>query len=422
MAEQYTLMEDVYKKSLSERYADYDVYGSEREIHKVVIDGNVFSGYKAFTFIWEKTFVKEPTRSSNGTIGNLNSYATFITPHLKINFAMISIDDYRRLYRLILQKNEFTVTCYDVISDSKITKKMYFAPDQFPTLYTVARKLASGEKFIELTGVKDYTVELIGTNNELDLVSITYLPNYPEGQTPPSESEGENDVYVGAEIIVGGNSSFPTTPPNGFIFKEWLGSDGVVYQNGTVITITDTMKGGLTLTAQWQAPSIRKLSFDYGLSAVMTETDSSTGETVQINDRQVQQGVSIGLLPTITQKPEVVVDGKKYYPYRNGGWYRGATRENAKVSNNDLYWSNYNSTIHCLYEKVPYTITFATNVNQYTIPTATYGYQDNVVLPYLGGVENKTFAGWFTEGDFKNQFASNSSMPPYPLTLYAKWE
>lgn len=256
MAEQYTLIEDVYKKSLSERYADYDVYGSEREIHKVVIDGNVFSGYKAFTFIWEKTFVKEPTRSSNGTIGNLNSYATFITPHLKINFAMISIDDYRRLYRLILQKNEFTVTCYDVISDSKITKKMYFAPDQFPTLYTVARKLASGEKFIELTGVKDYTVELIGTNNELDLVSITYLPNYPEGQTPPSANEGENDVYIGAEVIIGKSSTYPKNPPNGKIFSHWVGNDGLNYDNGSVVRITEIMKEGLILTAQWQSTTI----------------------------------------------------------------------------------------------------------------------------------------------------------------------
>lgn len=256
MAEQYTLMEDIYKKPLSERYADYDVYGSEREIHKVVIDGNVFSGYKAFTFIWEKTFVKEPTRSSNGTIGNLNSYATFITPHLKINFAMISIDDYRRLYRLILQKNEFTVTCYDIISDSKITKKMYFAPDQFPTLYTVARKLASGEKFIELTGVKDYTVELIGTNNELDLVSVTYLPNYPSGQTPPSANEGENDVYIGEEIVIGKSSTYPKNPPNGKIFSHWAGNDGLNYDNGAVVRITEIMKEGLILTAQWQSTTI----------------------------------------------------------------------------------------------------------------------------------------------------------------------
>lgn len=419
---EWTSIESIYRKPLNERYQDYDVMSEGKEIHKVVIDGNEFSGYKAFSFIWEKTYVKEPTRSSNGTIGNLNSYATFTTPHLKIDFSMISIDDYRRLYKLILQKSEFNVTCYDIVNDKKTTNKMYFAPDQFPILYTVARQLASGKDIIELTGVRDYTIELIGTNNELDLVSVVYLPNYPDGQYPPTTSEGEADVRVGDEIIVGASSTYPNEPPNGYVFVDWISSDGLHYTNGDEITITDTMKNGLTLTAQWQATNKRTLSFDYGLSAIMTETDSETNETVQVTERNVQQGVSIGALPTITAYPEVVIDGKKYYPYTNGGWYRGVTREYTQVFDNDLYWSNYNTTIHCLYEKVQYTITFYDSVGGGSnIPTARYGYQDNVILPYLGGANGKTFLGWYTDSAFTNQFASNSPMPPYNVELYAKW-
>lgn len=256
MADEYTLINDIYAKSLDERYADYDVMGEGKEIHKVVIDGNVFSGYKVFTFLWEKTFVKEPTRSSNGTIGNLNSYATFITPHLKIDFSLMSIDDYRRLYKLILQKNEFTVTCYDIVSNTRVTKKMYFAPDQFPTLYTVARRLSTGDKFIELTGIRNYTVELIGTNNEVESIKVTYLPNYPAGQSPPSQSEVKEDVYIGGELIIGSGSAYPSTPPINKIFSHWIGDDGVRYDNGTVIYITDIMKNGLVLTAQWQSTTL----------------------------------------------------------------------------------------------------------------------------------------------------------------------
>lgn len=412
MAEQYTLMQDVYKKPLSERYADYDVYGAEKEIHKVIIDGNVFSGYKAFTFIWEKTFVKEPTRSSNGTIGNLNSYATFITPHLKINFAMISIDDYRRLYRLILQKNEFTVTCYDIISDSKITKKMYFAPDQLPTLYTVARKLASGEKFIELTGVKDYTVELIGTNNELDLVSITYLPNYPEGQTPPSANEGEKDVYIGEEVVIGKNSTYPNKAPNGYTFLHWQDQYGTVYSNGAIIAI----ERELVLTAIWQHTSTRVLSFDYGVSQVVY---NSNGEAILT--KEVTQNKAVGELPSPVI-PQVTVNGKEYSAYRNGEWWRTTVKTNDefKVFSSTQYWSNRNDTIHWLVDKIPYTITFVTNMDGYSVPTATYGYQDTVTLPNLGKA-GKTFIGWFTDDKFTNQFRSGSSMPPYDITLYAKW-
>lgn len=412
MAEQYTLMEDIYKKPLSERYADYDVYGLEREIHKVVIDGNVFSGYKAFTFIWEKTFVKEPTRSSNGTIGNLNSYATFITPHLKINFAMISIDDYRRLYRLILQKNEFTVTCYDIISDSKITKKMYFAPDQFPTLYTVARKLASGEKFIELTGVKDYTVELIGTNNELDLVSITYLPNYPEGQTPPSANEAENDVYIGEEVVIGKSSSYPNQAPNGYIFKHWQDQYGTIYSNGSIITV----ERELVLAAIWQTTNKRILSFDYGLS-----TDSETGVTSQLLSKEVQLEQPIGELPT-PNIPTVTINDLIYYPYTNGGWYKLPIKdENYRVYSTTKYWIERNTTIYWLLDKIKYNIYFVTNDNEYEVPTVQYGYQDQVILPNLSKT-GKIFAGWFTDDKFTNQFRSGSLMPPYDITLYAKWE
>lgn len=412
MAEQYTLMEDIYKKPLSERYADYDVYGSEREIHKVVIDGNVFSGYKAFTFIWEKTFVKEPTRSSNGTIGNLNSYATFITPHLKINFAMISIDDYRRLYRLILQKNEFTVTCYDIISDSKITKKMYFAPDQFPTLYTVARKLASGEKFIELTGVKDYTVELIGTNNELDLVSITYLPNYPEGQTPPSANEAENDVYIGEEVVIGKSSSYPNQAPNGYIFKHWQDQYGTIYSNSSIITVEKE----LVLAAIWQTTNKRILSFDYGLS-----TDSGTGTTSQLLSKEVQLNQAVGTLPT-PDIPTVTINGAIYYPYTNGGWYKLPIKdENYRVYSTTKYWIERNTTIYWLLDKIKYNIYFVTNDNEYEVPTVQYGYQDQVILPNLSKT-GKTFVGWFTDDNSTNQFTSGSLMPPYDITLYAKWE
>lgn len=416
MAEQYTLMEDVYKKSLSERYADYDVYGSEREIHKVVIDGNVFSGYKTFTFIWEKSYTKEPERSSNGTIGNLNSYPTFITPHLKINFAMISIDDYRRFYRLMLQKNEFTVTCYDIVNDKRITKKMYFAPDQFPTLYTVARKLTSGEKFIELTGVKDYTVELIGTNNELDLVSVTYLPNYPEGQTPPSASEGENDFYIGEEVVIGKNSTYPNKAPNNYTFSHWQDQDGANYSNGAIIAIDKE----LILKAIWQPSTTKVLSFDYGVSQVVYDSNGQ-----EILTKEVTQGKAIGELPSPVI-PKVTVNGKEYNAYENGEWWRTTVKVSGKenefrVYSSTQYWSSRNDTIHWLVDKIPYTITFVTNMDGYSVSTATYGYQDTVILPNLGKA-GKTFIGWFTDDKYTAKFNSGSGMPPYHITLYAKWE
>lgn len=409
-------------KTLDDRYRDYDVMGEGKEIHKVVIDGIEFSGYKAFTFLWEKSYVREPTRSSNGVIGNLNSYATFVTPHLKIDFALMPIEDYRKLYKLLLSRNEFQVTCYDVINNERTTNKMYFATDQFPTLYMVARQLANGTDFIELTGVRDYTVELIGTNNEIDKVSIVYNSNYPSGSGKLNITEGENDeYYVGDEITVGSNSSIPTNAPTGWQFKCWTTESGGEIDNGTILRITDLYKNGVTLKAEWQPTKTRNLHFNYGLSAVATKTDDN-GVVTEIQDTDVQYDESIGTLPNITESPEVTYNNEKYYPYHGGAWYRGDSLDSTVVNDNDRYWSNYNTTIYCLYKTYSYDINFITGQQGYYLPCTAYPYNAKVVLPNLGDVNGKVFKGWYTDEECTTKFESGSHMPPFPLSLYAKWE
>ena len=80
----------------------------------VEIDGEKFSSYSTFTYYEAKTYVKSPTRSQTGAMGNLNSYATFVTPRLKISFNYMDNNVYRRHIQLINSKNEFTVTCKHV--------------------------------------------------------------------------------------------------------------------------------------------------------------------------------------------------------------------------------------------------------------------------------------------------------------------
>ena len=196
------------------------------DIAEVKIDGNRFRNYGAYSFIWEKTFVKSPERSGNGSIGNLDSYATFITPHLILDFSIMSIDDYRKIMLLHYGANEFTVECYDPIYNRKIKVKMYFGTEEMAKLFTIAqnRLLPDGqwEEWVDLVGVTEYKVELIGTNNDLDLASVKYeynaplddngSPIYPSGSPIPPQYE--EDIYLGEEIVVGGNSTFPTTPPS----------------------------------------------------------------------------------------------------------------------------------------------------------------------------------------------------------------
>ena len=131
------------------------------DIHKVYIDGKVFSDYQAFSFCWIKTLKEEPSRGDDGSIPDLDNYVWFLTPQLKINFSLLSIDDYRAIMKMIYSKNAHIVTCYDIIDDDWTTNEMYFAPEEMPKLYAITEALNSSPTLI---GVQDYVVEMIGTN------------------------------------------------------------------------------------------------------------------------------------------------------------------------------------------------------------------------------------------------------------------
>lgn len=169
-------IKDILSLSTYERKNKYQA----EKISSVIIDGVTFEGYRAFSFIWEKSYIKSPIRSGSGAINNLDSYATFLTPHLKIDFSLMSIDDYRNLMELVYSSNEHTVTCYDVVANATTTNKMYFSTEEMPKLWAIARAL-NGEEWVELLGVEDYTVEMIGTNSDVEEIEITYKLNVPQG-------------------------------------------------------------------------------------------------------------------------------------------------------------------------------------------------------------------------------------------------
>lgn len=246
---------DILQKVSTTEYRSGEVKEYEAVgIDYVIINGNKFKNYGVYQFIWEKTFVKSPERSASGSLGNLNSYATFLTPHLIINFSVMSIEDYRKIMLLHYGANEYTVECYDAIYNKKIKVKMYFATEEMAKLYTIAqnRLLPNGqwEEWVDLVGVTDYKVELIGTNNDLDLVSVRYVYNSTTTPTgSPIPDQYEEDIYVGEEIVIGANSTFPDTPPSSTKkFKHWVDDNGLVYTNQK----TWTVNAPLTLYAIWQ--------------------------------------------------------------------------------------------------------------------------------------------------------------------------
>lgn len=405
------------------------------DIHKVIIDGDVFTGYGSMQFGWEKSYVEEPTRSDSGNIGNINNHSTFVVPHLILNFSIMSIDDFRTIMKKDLEKNEFVVECYDPIYNCKTVNKMYFTPLNLAKLYTLNKVRFNGEaweEFIELAGVHDYTIELVGTLNSLDTVSVLYKVNAPDNAVPDFAIDGsEPDVYKGESLVLGTSTNIPDeTFGNKYKFSKWNvsaqgGTDGN-YINDTAYTINNQ----LVLYAQWEEIDIHTLTFNYGVADPTLNNEVST-YPVSI---QVRNGASIGEL-TIPTTPTVVsaFDGATYTPYDFGEWwkipkkvtkYNGSSDVSSlKVHSNDLYWTDKDSTIYWLYTNKGYFLSlYVDNVGY----LQTYiQYDSPMNLPQLVQ-SGKIFDGWYTAEEFSKGDSgtkvTETNMPPHNLTLYARWK
>lgn len=173
-------IEEIMKLPLEERRDSYEANAISTVIIK---NGNTtvtLRDYTAYSFVWEKSYIKSPSRSNSGAMSNIEDCKTFVTGHFKIDFSLISIDDYREIMKMVYSgKNEFEVTCYDIVYDRVITLKMYFATEEMPKLWTIANKMQKSneewEDWVELVGVQGYTIEMIGTNNDNDIIATYFI-------------------------------------------------------------------------------------------------------------------------------------------------------------------------------------------------------------------------------------------------------
>lgn len=234
---------------------DFQANYQATQLDRVEIDGNVIRGYMEYSFMNEKSYFKKPTRSLNGAITDINSYASFLTPRLIIKYNMMDIKDYRTLMTLLQSKNEFTVTCYDPVLDKRVTHKMYAAPSQMPIIY---------QQYLMALGVQEFSVELIGTNNDAKQSLVLYDYNIPSGAVFPYGNSAQQLFYQNASGIVGENAVYTyngtsyrlssaqtsTLLGNKYVFKNWNTKDdgsGITYIDGDVYYFNNAT----TLYAQW---------------------------------------------------------------------------------------------------------------------------------------------------------------------------
>lgn len=419
--------------------ATYEYNGIKYSINTVIIDGYPLTGCASITYLTEKSFVKSPDRSSNGSMGDLNNYATFLSAHLKMNFALMPITVYRKIMDMIYTKNMFTVTCYDVVYDRAITRKMYFATEELPTLWTIVEEINNAlistdgmvgnynyavcGDYLDLCGVKDYTVEMIDTNNPLDKLSVVYHLNAPFTTSDVDIIGGASlEVAEGEDFIIGANTGIENYQYSGYKFSGlWntkADGQGTSYRNGD---IQNNLQFDLVLYAQWQSNSEYTLSYNYGLGEPKI---NNLG--LPIYNKQITKGEAIGELPN-SGTIKVKYNDKWYdNVYEFKGWYTTpqiGTKENGEQQDplkpTDIYNVNANRTIYQIYLPIKHTVNYYSNYgNNEIIASNNIEYGASVPL-YTPPRENYGFDGWYLDSETTQKFSG--SMPPYPINLYAKW-
>lgn len=211
---------------------------------KLIINGREIPNLSSYSYFDAKNFFKEPSRTTKGVINKLNSYATFLTPRLRFSFKLMPIGAYRVLMKLIKEYNEFIVTAYDIVEDVYVTRKMYFKPKDFPQIY---------QKSLEVLAIQDESFELVGTNSDIETLSLVYNKNI-EGSSVTSGKE----FNYGDEVVIGSyDSEISSEDPktwvrSGYIMKNWNtmpDGTGTSYATNQTVMLTTS----IVLYAQWEA-------------------------------------------------------------------------------------------------------------------------------------------------------------------------
>lgn len=377
----------------------------EKNLHFLEIDGQKIGGYGTYSFYIQKTYAKEPTRSSSGSIDNLDSYSTFLTPTVKIKFNALSLEQYQKIIKIIHSKNEHLVKCYDIVYDTNREFNAYFAPDDYPELFILD---------FELVAVLNYEIELIGTNTDVSKVSITYHINDPSGTI--IKSVGSPDYNMGQEITMGKSADAVKTL-EGYTFFAWNTKpdrSGEWYADGVAYYLNKD----LVLYAQWLGGQTYTLSYNYGEGTIPKNQD---GE--DITNKKIVKGSTVTFTSTMPNPVEYY--GVEYNPYETSRWYwqpQVTTTTDEIINGVTEYNIDGNATIYQIFDKKSYSVTFVLGAGEgKTVVTGVYG--SNIAIPAFPQHTDKnawliTKIGEETITDETLYFA-DTTMPPVNVEVYA---
>ena len=349
----------------------------DNELDVVKINGEPFKGigYNGLLTVNTKSYKISPVRSGDGSMPNINDYATFIVPIADINFKYMTIEDYQRFCTAITP-NEFNVEYFDKQKGQRVVHKMYVAPEEMTKIYNVGTSVI---------GVLDYKVSLIGTLNSIELLQISYQPNDGIGDIPTDDDEYMSQGFLNQQVKIktGGTLVKDGTK----VFSHWntkADGTGFTYLPNTIIPLTTN----IILYAIYSDTTQYTLSLDY-MGAIQDE--STPEEELWKTNIIVTKDKPIG---------SALPDMKGQYDQRTGYTFNGWL----KVKNTPIggYWTSesvYNiagdSRAYAEWKGKTYTVAFNSNGGS-SVPntTVTFGQDFQFSVPTKLGY---TFAGWYID-------------------------
>jgi hypothetical protein len=189
-----------------------------------IFDGTeelLITGYAAYSYLEEKSYKTQPVRGADGSISEIEEYATFLTPRLIIKYNMMGIDDYRSLMKMLKRRNGFIIKCYDVEEDKIVRNEMYVATPSMPIIF---------QQYLTALGIQEYAIEMIGTN-------CAIIPTGDEPSTEEIEFSFREYEYVVLKVNLGYTwEDFVNSEVNTQGFSVVETNDGLIISNDAGIT------------------------------------------------------------------------------------------------------------------------------------------------------------------------------------------
>jgi uncharacterized repeat protein (TIGR02543 family) len=224
--------------------------------------------------------------------------------------------------------------------------------------------------------------------------------NEPATYTITFHSEG-GSVIDPITFTPGENVVLPVPEKEGKVFQGWYNNANLTGNPFNNI-LNNASKGNKEFWAKWGDEP------DY----TITYKDGN-------NIMNAQLGWNTKYKESDNQDTLLPIPGKNGYTF--AGWYDNQALTGERITSIPA-GSKGNKIFYAKWEAIPYTITFVTNFEGYTIDPVTYTIAEMKLLPQPDARAYYTFGGWYADPEFSGYSYTNVSKGSTgDKVFYAKW-